>query len=462
MSSTPLVLVSSLRRSAVPQCADTEHVFPKWLLERADYQQTVSGISVERKIAWIAKKRVEERSRFDIQTIRDWMEQHHVAPNLTRDFKHLAATVATAREVPANSDVYAENEQIQSMFILLSGGLRVTDSTGRCALLKPGHYFGCDVTEESDQPVVAGEKVTATSSSTLLEVTESDYKQFVLRYKMRNQSELISLLHKVSILTHCTRTKVRHMASFMSQRTCSKGDIILRKREPVRAVYFIVRGCVAVTFESHETIHKRIPNATGAWVSTQREHVTVLPLYRLEAPAFFGCEALMHSHAKFVSQITVAVDTEDTLILALPHKHWACLLNDRELIHSLKQHFENQEPLSVLVRASSRSQQLNSAKEKSKKELVASIPRLKRRIDRLTHETLLAQLSCRGPTTSSTVNRVTPDTFVTRNTRNTRSTNCTPRIQSSCAVDAPTTTVTLPRPESAPVFGRRTPRWESM
>eukprot|EP00743_Colponemidia_sp_Colp-15_P003040 GILK01003286.1.p1 GENE.GILK01003286.1~~GILK01003286.1.p1 ORF type:complete len:459 (-),score=53.48 GILK01003286.1:1060-2436(-) len=458
MSSTPLVLVSSLRRSAVPQCADTEHVFPKWLLEREDYQQTVSGISVERKIAWIAKKRVEERSRFDIQTIRDWMEKHHVAPNLTRDFKHLAATVASAREVPASSDVYVENEQIQSMFVLLSGGLRVTDSRGRCALLKPGHYFGCDVTEESDQPVVAGERVTATTSSILLEVTESDYKQFVLRYKMRNQSELISLLHNVSILAHCTRTKVRHMASFMSQRTCSKGDIILRKREPVRAVYFIVRGCAAVTFESHETVHKRIPNGTGAWVSTQREHVTALPLYRSEGPAFFGCEALLHPHAKYVSQITVTVDAEDTLILALPHRHWSCLLNDRELIQSLKQHFEDQEPLSVLVRQSSRMQQLHIAKERSKKELVASIPRLRRRMDRLTHETLLAQLSSRGPTTPSSVTPVTP---VTPFTLVTRSTNCTPRVQSSCAIDAPTT-VTLPRPESAPAFGRRTPRWECM
>eukprot|EP00903_Cladosiphon_okamuranus_P011857 g11138.t1 len=190
--------------------AQQDPVFPNWLIGRDDFQQVFTrqgkkglfsaeaGTYGVPEVESALRKQPEDRLHRDVQVIINWLGQQDSLRSLGAKRLMEVTNVVEYQELKPDEQLFAEGDDSEAFYMILSGHVVVLVKKCKVAVLGPGETFG----ELGLQNL---EKRTATvkadkSGAVLVTMRTSDYRHILSRFLMdKMQLKVVALTQDVQV-----------------------------------------------------------------------------------------------------------------------------------------------------------------------------------------------------------------------------------------------------------------------
>ena len=319
--------------------------FPKWLLERSDFQSCIQTYNKKFDIVKICSKLFKNREVWENKDVKAYIKSCVFFKDLT-DFtcSELCEKLSTVK-FSAGDVLIRQGEIGENMFVVVTGVVSV--------------YVGQTLIDRLSEKNVVGEKalennmprnatVIADTDVQGLLLKKDDYRHIVLRNKHKQVFHIVEYLKTLEFFKDLLNAKLEILGFNMIAAHYKDGHQIYDEDQPANSIYFIKSGSIKLSMFVSITSRTKIPNRKNE-IRVERK-LYDKTLTTLSASNFFGEEeTLVHSKRK-----TKAVCQGDCEIFILKKETLLEVLNKKDLQDLLQVHesLPNQQKAKQQIRKS--------------------------------------------------------------------------------------------------------------
>ncbi|OQR94679.1 hypothetical protein ACHHYP_00964 [Achlya hypogyna] len=321
---TPLVIEDDdeipqdLMPASAEHLQDAATIFPRWLVERKDFQTFFPRFSnkvvlEDDKLRMAAQKDPDARNGIDVQLLSKWLVNVPALKSLNvLQAGELAKRMRWA-SIPPNDFVFHKGDIGDACYILVTGEVYVMLNNERVGTLKKGMSFG-EVALELEDARRTADIQASEKGAELLVIRGEDYQKNVFRYQARRRKKLTKWLrNEISVFRDFSDNKLRYFESVSIDLFLHPGNRVYMEGEEVGALYFIKSGSISLEKNvMFETKHRR-PATVNSWVVQSHKTNVQVPCFLVEPAGCFGMEYFM----QIPTRSHTAVVLSDTHLVAI-------------------------------------------------------------------------------------------------------------------------------------------------
>ncbi|OMJ89024.1 hypothetical protein SteCoe_8948 [Stentor coeruleus] len=309
--------------------ASSNEVFPKWLLERTDFQTCLTSSTDESDIGLICQKPFKLRSSIENRELLHWSSTCTFFKTLS-DFtraevcEKLSTTFFKPKEI-----LVREGDIGDKMFIILTGSVGIYNSQGFIDSVGCNNIIGEMALESNSRrnaTVIAHEHVT-----TLL-LRKEDYVNIVMRQRHKQRYIIVKFIKQVEFFKDLLAAKLEVIAWNMIIVFYKDKQVIYSEGQLANSMYFVKEGIVNLDINVTVTKKSQIPNKKKEILVDKDTYAKVVKVCK--PGDFFGEEEVVEK----CERKTRAIAIGSTELYIFKKEFLFEILTDKEIKEMLKVH----------------------------------------------------------------------------------------------------------------------------
>ncbi|OMJ84324.1 hypothetical protein SteCoe_14611 [Stentor coeruleus] len=231
-------------------------VFPKWLLERTDFQNHLAS-TIENDIGIICKKPYHLRNDIENRELLEWSKTFSFFKTFNDSTKADVCSKLKTSFFNTNEVMVREGDIGDKMFIILTGLVGIYNSNGHIDSVGSNNIIGDMALENNtsrNASVIALEPVTA------LMLTKEDYLNIVIRQRHKQRDLIVNFMKHVEFFKNLLAVRLEVIAWNMIIVTYKDQQVIYSESQHANSIYFIAEGAVKIDINVTVTKRLQIPN----------------------------------------------------------------------------------------------------------------------------------------------------------------------------------------------------------
>lgn len=304
-------------------------VFPKWLLERTDFQTCLTASTDESDIGLICQKPFKLRSSIENREVLHWSSTCSFFKTLS-DFTRaeVCEKLSTISFKPKETLV-REGDIGDKMFIILTGSVGIYNSKGFIDSVGSNNIIGEMALESNSRrnaTVIAHEHVTA------LLLKKEDYVNIVMRQRHKQRYIIVKFIKQIEFFKDLLAAKLEVIAWNMIIVFYKDKQVIYSEAQLANSVYFVKEGTVNLDINVTVTKKSQIPNKKKEILIDKDTYAKVIKTCK--PGDFFGEEEVVEK----CERKTRAISIGPTELYILKKEFLFEILTDKEIKEMLKVH----------------------------------------------------------------------------------------------------------------------------
>jgi CRP-like cAMP-binding protein len=287
-------------------------IYPQWLLDRSDFQSTLSLHTGETDIGRICSKPHKQRDSIENRELCTWCRScafFKAFSELTT--AEVCSRLSTQYYAPGDA-LIREGEVGDKMFILIKGrvGIYKKGVVGSLDTIGPANIVGETALEANclrTATVVAIENVTA------LQLTKDDYTNIIARQKHKQRSAILGLLKSIPFFGELLSARLEMIAWNMLLMHYDAGQTVYLESQIASGLYFIKEGSVKLMTTVTVTNKCKIPTHFNVKETFVQKKTYELLVKKVNAGDFFGEEELLNG--QFRKTRAVCLEPSELLLV---------------------------------------------------------------------------------------------------------------------------------------------------
>lgn len=327
---SPLDKISSLSKLEKPVQSPKLQtgIFPKWLLERTDFQNHLAS-TIENDIGMICKKPYQLRSAIENRELLEWSRMCSFFKTLSDYTKADVCSKLKTSFFSTNEVMVREGDVGDRMFIILTGSVGIYNANGLIDSVGSNNIIGEMALENNTRrnaTVIAHEPVTA------LLLTKEDYLNIVMRQRHKQRDLIVNFMKHVEFFKDLLAARLEVIAWNMIIVTYKDQQVIYSESQHANSIYFIAEGAVKLDLNVTVTKRLQIPNKKKETLIDKDTYTKIIKTCKQWD--FFGEEEIIDK----CKRKSRAVAIGNTELYILKKEFLFELLSDKDIKDLMKVH----------------------------------------------------------------------------------------------------------------------------